>query len=172
MSGALIKAAFEVSGVIDGAERRRIWGSEKLVLLALAASAARTTPANQTTTIGVSEVMRLTGNSARAVFKAYSVLQESGYITRTAGPVGTVSTTIVHPHADIQAKPLKQRPKLSRALARAVMERDGYRCVVCQTHIDLTCDHLIPVSKGGGNTLENLQTMCRTHNRQKGAKLP
>lgn len=35
----------------------------------------------------------------------------------------------------------------------------------------MTKDHIIPVSKGGKNTLENYQTMCRKCNVQKGNKL-
>lgn len=67
--------------------------------------------------------------------------------------------------------PKPKKAKISRALARRVMERDLYRCVVCQTHLDLSCDHIVPESKGGPTTCENLQTMCRPCNSKKGAKL-
>lgn len=32
----------------------------------------------------------------------------------------------------------------------------------------LEIDHIVPVSEGGGNEIENLQWLCRYHNRQKG----
>jgi hypothetical protein len=64
------------------------------------------------------------------------------------------------------ARPLKE--KIPRALAKQVFERDGYRCVTCSGWIDLTCDHVVPESKGGPTTLENLQTMCRPCNTRKG----
>lgn len=51
-----------------------------------------------------------------------------------------------------------------------VHERYGYKCVNCGTHKDLTCDHIIPESKGGETTLNNLQTMCRSCNSSKGVK--
>lgn len=66
----------------------------------------------------------------------------------------------------------KAKALISRSLARRVMERDAYRCVTCQTHIDLTCDHIIPESKGGETTFENLQTMCRPCNSRKGNRMP
>lgn len=64
-----------------------------------------------------------------------------------------------------------RKARISRALAKHVMERDAYRCVQCGTHLDLTCDHIIPESKGGPTTVENLQTMCRPCNSSKGTKL-
>ena len=39
-------------------------------------------------------------------------------------------------------------------------------------HILMTKDHIIPVTKGGGDELSNLQTMCQPCNLKKGNKLP
>ncbi|MCP5385963.1 MAG: HNH endonuclease [Novosphingobium sp.] len=64
--------------------------------------------------------------------------------------------------------PSTRKEKIPRRLARAVMERDAYRCVSCGSHIDLTCDHIVPESKGGPTALDNLQTMCRPCNSRKG----
>jgi 5-methylcytosine-specific restriction endonuclease McrA len=61
-----------------------------------------------------------------------------------------------------------KKDKISRKLSRQVMERDEYRCVTCGTHIDLCCDHVVPESKGGPTTFDNLQTMCRPCNSRKG----
>lgn len=71
-----------------------------------------------------------------------------------------------------RALPSKTAPKttISRALAKRVFERDAYRCVICGGHHDLTCDHVVPESKGGPTTFENLQTMCKSCNSRKGAR--
>lgn len=61
------------------------------------------------------------------------------------------------------------RPQVPPALRRAVLERDGYRCVVCGSDEDLELDHEIALSKGGATTYENLRVLCHTHNAQKGA---
>lgn len=66
---------------------------------------------------------------------------------------------------------IKKKAKISGRLSKAVFERDQYRCVECQTHIDLCCDHIIPESKGGPTTLDNLQTMCRPCNSRKGVSI-
>lgn len=64
-----------------------------------------------------------------------------------------------------------KKEKIGYSLRRAVFERDAYRCVTCGDHRDLTCDHIHPESKGGETSLDNLQTMCRSCNSRKGARL-
>jgi len=66
-----------------------------------------------------------------------------------------------------EKKPFR-KASISRRLSKEVMERDEYRCVVCKTHLDLSCDHIVPESKGGPTSIENLQTMCRPCNSRKG----
>jgi len=50
-----------------------------------------------------------------------------------------------------------------------VFRRDGYECVYCGSikRKDLTIDHVIPVSKGGKNSWDNLVTACLRCNHSK-----
>ena len=50
-----------------------------------------------------------------------------------------------------------------------VWNRDGGRCVRCGSKQRLEFDHFIPVALGGANTARNLQLLCETCNRSKGA---
>jgi HNH endonuclease len=50
-----------------------------------------------------------------------------------------------------------------------VSVRDQGRCVQCGSAEDLQYDHKIPWSKGGANTVNNIQLLCGTCNRHKGA---
>lgn len=57
--------------------------------------------------------------------------------------------------------------------------RDGYRCQYCDRHQRelrgrefLTRDHVIPLSRGGQNTWENVVTACSLCNNRKGNHLP
>lgn len=43
-------------------------------------------------------------------------------------------------------------------------------CLVCGTDVDLTVDHVLPLSLGGKHEFDNLQTLCGHHNYVKGAK--
>lgn len=60
----------------------------------------------------------------------------------------------------------------SAMLALQMLERgDAHQCVVvgCTERVDLTIDHIVPLSRGGSDDLSNLQFMCRKHNSAKGA---
>lgn len=64
------------------------------------------------------------------------------------------------------------RRPISYATRQWVKERDKYRCVDCNTHENLTVDHIIPVVKGGTNDVSNLTTRCQSCNSRKGANVP
>jgi 5-methylcytosine-specific restriction endonuclease McrA len=51
---------------------------------------------------------------------------------------------------------------------RAVLERDGWKCLACGATDALELDHITPKSAGGQPTVDNLQTLCRDCNRLKG----
>lgn len=62
--------------------------------------------------------------------------------------------------------------RLSR---RNVFVRDGYRCQYCAETPpirDLNLDHVMPRSRGGKSTWDNLVTSCRTCNLRKGRYTP
>lgn len=57
--------------------------------------------------------------------------------------------------------------------------RDGYRCQYCGRHRSrlrgrefLTRDHVVPMSRGGDNSWQNVVTACSPCNNRKGNRLP
>lgn len=53
-----------------------------------------------------------------------------------------------------------------------IFKRDDHSCVYCGSHKNLTIDHIIPKSRGGDNSWENLITSCYKCNSIKGDKTP
>ena len=55
---------------------------------------------------------------------------------------------------------------ISDKLRYQVLKRDNFKCCACgaspakDPSVELHIDHIIPWSKGGENTAENLQTLC------------
>jgi 5-methylcytosine-specific restriction endonuclease McrA len=61
------------------------------------------------------------------------------------------------------------RRKITR---RAVFARDSWTCQYCGCRSNLTVDHVIPRSKGGGSEWENIVASCAPCNRRKGDMTP
>ena len=67
-------------------------------------------------------------------------------------------------------------PHQTRALSRKnILLRDRNTCQYCGEGLsagDLTLDHVVPRSRGGASTWENLVACCHSCNRRKGNQLP
>jgi 5-methylcytosine-specific restriction endonuclease McrA len=59
-----------------------------------------------------------------------------------------------------------------RANRTRIYKRDSHECVYCGSKKDLTLDHVLPKSRGGGNEWTNLVTSCFKCNLKKGNKTP
>ena len=68
-----------------------------------------------------------------------------------------------------------ERAKMTDSLRYDILKRDNYRCKICgasaQDGVKLQVDHIIPVSKGGKTTWNNLQTLCERCNMGKSNKM-
>ena len=45
-------------------------------------------------------------------------------------------------------------------LVKEILERDFYRCVLCESKENLNIDHITPVRKGGKSIMSNQRTLC------------
>ena len=66
------------------------------------------------------------------------------------------------------------RPKIDewKQTIKRIHKRDNYTCQYCQAVGGrLECDHIVPVSRGGANSDDNLCTACFSCNRSKSNKL-
>jgi 5-methylcytosine-specific restriction endonuclease McrA len=62
---------------------------------------------------------------------------------------------------------IPHRATSARISRRAVFARDKHRCQYCGSARHLTVDHVVPRSRGGADTWDNLVTSCAPCNRKK-----
>ncbi|MBQ9073630.1 MAG: HNH endonuclease [Muribaculaceae bacterium] len=69
----------------------------------------------------------------------------------------------------------RERSMMSNGVRYDILKRDGFRCQICgstaQDGVKLHVDHIIPISKGGHTTPDNLRTLCDRCNLGKSNKL-
>ena len=57
---------------------------------------------------------------------------------------------------------------LSNTIRRRIYARDGRVCAICGATHGLSIDHILPVSRGGNTTDDNLRVLCLSCNSRKG----
>jgi len=106
----------------------------------------------------------------KLLFKGAAVVEEvSPYTIRTAKisiPIPSVLRLLSY----------RRVPRLANAMSRRdVLIRDRFSCQYCNTKLPahkLTLDHVLPKSRGGASTWENLVTACLKCNNIKGDRTP
>jgi len=82
----------------------------------------------------------------------------------------------IHVPSVIRLLEYRRIPHQTRALSRKnILLRDRNTCQYCGKILaagELTLDHVIPRSRGGASTWENLVACCHNCNRRKGSMLP
>lgn len=110
----------------------------------------------------VSEYLKRTNEVFRDPDRQIRQLHQSGFLIKVKKGVYKYDPDFVQ---ERELEDFTQEQK------RIILERDGYRCVICgkgkADGIDLQVDHVRPKDKGGKATIENGQTLCATHNFRK-----
>lgn len=90
--------------------------------------------------------------------------------------VRSVSFTFKMPSVVRLFRYIKSKRRSQVQFTRAnIYTRDNYTCQYCREKCatdDLTFDHVVPVSRGGPRTWENITTACLDCNRKKGNRTP
>lgn len=95
-------------------------------------------------------------------------------LERHAEPLRTATNTYVRPFVIRLLQYVRVPRSVKRSMSRrALFARDGWRCVYCGTSSGrLTLDHVVPRSRGGESTWENVVTACAPCNLDKGDRTP
>lgn len=108
-------------------------------------------------------------------FRRYIILQNDGDTQIKIFIEDIIPSTII-PVDFLQDKEKNKKNKKSRSpispkLRFDVLRRDKYVCQYCGAcgpDVELEVDHVIPVSRGGTDDIDNLKTTCFDCNRGKG----
>ncbi len=85
------------------------------------------------------------------------------------------SVTVTMPFPSIVRLSVYVRVPYKRIILsrKNILRRDGHRCQFCgRSDLPLTVDHVVPVSRGGEDTWENLVCACVDCNNRKGDRTP
>lgn len=61
--------------------------------------------------------------------------------------------------------------RMRSRVSKKIFSRDGFVCVACGSTKNLTIDHIVPIKRGGNNSLSNLRTLCQSCNSKKGDRI-
>ena len=74
--------------------------------------------------------------------------------------------TLIHSNSSCEVSKKVSMRRISDKLRYQVLKRDNFKCCACGASpaknpaVELHIDHIIPWSKGGETTIDNLQTLC------------
>ena len=91
----------------------------------------------------------------------------------------TVDVSMVQGHGDPyrshcvtkqnqRARRLGVQGQLTISGWQAILKAHDGACVECCSTKDIVIDHIVPLSRGGSNTLDNVQPLCRSCNSRNG----
>jgi hypothetical protein len=97
---------------------------------------------------------------------------ERQQLQQAAGKQLSSSMVFIDPVSMPRAEPVKSRREaIPRLVQREVWQRDGGACVECSTREWLCFDHIVPFSRGGGNSVRNIQLLCENCNLSKSNRI-
>ncbi len=98
--------------------------------------------------------------SDRAAIEVKRTIEEAGGGARVIGALAATAAGVP-----------SERRSITEAVRAEVWRRDQGRCVDCGSRQRLELDHIVPLSKGGSNTVRNIELRCEACNRKKGARI-
>jgi 5-methylcytosine-specific restriction endonuclease McrA len=103
------------------------------------------------------------------------VLHKAEIVEASEREIHTVTRTVAVPSVVRLTTFVRFQKRQAKISRRNIYTRDQYRCQYCGKEppvSELTCDHVMPRSRGGRTEWSNIVTCCIPCNRRKGGRTP
>lgn len=104
------------------------------------------------------------------------VMKGVAHVEATSGKVLRAARMSLPQPSVVRLLEYRKIPLRANVLSRRnILVRDRYTCVYCRKKLsnsELTLDHVIPQSRGGGSDWDNLVAACKPCNNRKGSQTP
>jgi 5-methylcytosine-specific restriction endonuclease McrA len=104
------------------------------------------------------------------------VLKGAAYVEEASSQFVRTARMAIQIPSVVRLLVYRRMPRQTRSVSRrAIILRDRYVCQYCRQPFEpkkLTLDHVIPRSRGGGSTWENLVACCYACNNRKADRTP
>lgn len=114
------------------------------------------------------EVFYDKGNATKITYRSYDLIKQ--FIIRREKQYEKVCREI-EAFENVEKLEGIPREPIPESVRLFVWQRDRGQCVKCGSRERLEFDHIIPIAAGGSNTERNVQLLCETCNRSKGATI-
>lgn len=112
-------------------------------------------------------------NIRRAIALLIAGKAEPAYLSTKGWEIHAPNLILFVPeHIRLKIARTERSWKVPRVNRREVLKRDRHACQYCGSKKHLTLDHVVPRSRGGKHTWENVVVACASCNSRKGSRTP
>jgi 5-methylcytosine-specific restriction endonuclease McrA len=112
-------------------------------------------------------------NIKRAIALLIAGKAEPAYLSTKGWEVHAPNLILFVPeHIRLKIARTERSWKVPRVSRREVLKRDRHACQYCGSKKHLTLDHVVPRSRGGKHTWDNVVAACASCNSRKGSRTP
>lgn len=165
---ALLKAGLEPTGFHSKIEQEDLLEEIERVWVKLGRQPTSSDVKNGISKYSLNSYVRKFGSWRKALETFVEFINQDVISNKTEGDIFYTTNCKENnlPTNNIKVETRRTKRDINLRLRFKVMQRDNFKCCICGTSpakdptVELHVDHIVPWSKGGETTVDNLQTLC------------